>query len=177
MSALRSLTGVKRTRYAQCEFFAFRPRSVIVTGPSITMRRDPVTLGLVASLARPGGNATGVSFLTQEIAAKRLGLFHDLVPKAARIAMLVNPANRPIADYETSRKLHAPSDCKFRSSTPAPAGRSRRPSPLLCATGPTHSSLPPTGSSTPDESNLRHSRRTIGFRQPMPSARLSKPAG
>ena len=59
---------------------------------------DPVRLGLVASLSRPGGNATGVNFFSREIAAKRLGLFHDLVPKATRIAVLVNPANQPIAE-------------------------------------------------------------------------------
>ena len=58
---------------------------------------DPVELGLVGSLAKPGGNATGINVLTAEVVAKRLRLLHDLMPNAVHIAVLVNPGIASIA--------------------------------------------------------------------------------
>src|SRR5262249_41364374 len=59
---------------------------------------DPVALGLVTSLASPGGNATGINFFTHKINAKRLGLMRELLPKAKRFAVLVNPGDAFSAD-------------------------------------------------------------------------------
>jgi putative ABC transport system substrate-binding protein len=67
---------------------------------------DPVKLGLVASLARPEGNLTGVNFLGAELGAKRLALLRELVPAAARVAVLVNPANAATVET-TMRDLQA----------------------------------------------------------------------
>jgi len=54
---------------------------------------DPVKLGLVTSLARPGGNVTGVSFLLSNLAAKQLGLLHELIPSVTQFGLLINPTN------------------------------------------------------------------------------------
>jgi putative ABC transport system substrate-binding protein len=67
---------------------------------------DPVKLGLVASLARPGGNATGINFYSGELTAKRLELLREMVPAATRVAVLVNPTN-PLTTESTLRDVQS----------------------------------------------------------------------
>ena len=70
---------------------------------------DPVKHGLVASLSRPGGNVTGINFFSSEVTAKRLGLLRELLPKAARIGVLVNPTNVEITE-RTVKDVNAAAD-------------------------------------------------------------------
>ena len=78
---------------------ALAAKAAATTTPVVfVIAEDPVRIGLVASLARPGGNVTGINFLTGELLSKRLELLRELLPAATRLAVLVNPANAAVTE-------------------------------------------------------------------------------
>ena len=108
---------------------AFAAKAASTTIPIVFLAgEDPVKLGLVSSLARPGGNLTGINFLSSELTAKRLELLRELVAGAIRIAVLVDPLNT--ANESALRDAGAAArawGCKSRFSTPALSARSMPP--------------------------------------------------
>ena len=110
---------------------------------------DPVELGLIDSMAKPGGNLTGINIQTSEIVTKRLRLLHDLLPNAVRIAVLVHPGNASVTRTTVQEVQKAAPIMGLQTEiiNATTVGRSTRSSPHLSASGPMPCSLLPTPSS------------------------------
>ena len=141
---------------------------------------DPLRAALVDSLSRPGGNATGIYFFVADLVAKQLGLLRELVPGAARVAVLVNPVAAARAELDGERggsRCSRALGCKSRFSTSVPAMRSMRPSVPSRASAPPHCSSAPIRFSPTGEYNSPTWRHATRFPHHMCVARPSQPSG
>jgi putative ABC transport system substrate-binding protein len=115
---------------------------------------DPVKIGLISSLARPGGNLTGANFFAGELAAKRMELLREMVPTATRVAVLGNPnftlTETQVRDADTAARAMGLQIQIINAST---APRSTRPLQALSASGPAPSTSAPVLFSAADVSN------------------------
>ena len=126
---------------------AFAAKTATSTIPILfVVALDPVALGLVASLGRPGGNLTGINLFNQELTQKRLALLHELVPQAKRVAVLVDPADAANTDL-TLRDVETASRAIGLQIKVLNAGRSREIGAAFAAIGEDHQDALIVGSS------------------------------
>ncbi len=112
------------------EASAFAAKAATSTIPIVfNIGNDPVKVGLVTSLSRPGGNVTGVNILTTELEAKRLGLLHQMVPTASMVAHLVNPTYPP-TQTNVRDVAAAARSWGYKSFSSKPAAKAKSTLPL-----------------------------------------------
>ena len=158
---------------------AIAAKAATTTIPIVfTAGDDPVRLGLVTSLARPGGNLTGVNFFAEELVAKRLELLRELVPGATRVAVLVNPTNpdsgSTVRNIEAAARTLGLQIQVYNASSSREINEAfatfdrERPDALVAGTG------PPSRDDVPNWSNWR---RSTEFPRYTRGARMQKSAG
>ena len=138
---------------------------------------DPVKLGLVATLNRPSGNVTGINFFVHEIVAKRLELLRELVPGAARMAVLVNPAGAEAAEatLKATRDAASALGLQINALNAATAGEIDAAFAVLGRERADALFVGPDASSSAAAANLPRWRRATDCRRPMPCATSPKP--